>query len=80
MLYDVKLLVDKYNTHKEIQRNSDTIKEVGLEVNIEKTKYMLLSCHQNAGKNSNIRTVNISFEKVVSFKYFEPQSEIKILL
>jgi hypothetical protein len=30
---------------------TDTSKEVGLEVNTEKTKYMLLSGHQNAGQN-----------------------------
>jgi hypothetical protein len=29
----------------------DTSKEVGLEVNIEKTKYMLVSRNQNAGQN-----------------------------
>jgi hypothetical protein len=30
-------------------------KEVGLEVNAEKTKYMLLSRHQNAGQNHDIK-------------------------
>jgi hypothetical protein len=34
--------------HKEEHRTSDTSKEVGLEVDTEKTKYMLLPCHQNA--------------------------------
>jgi hypothetical protein len=33
----------------------DASKEVGLEVNTEKTKYMLPSCHQNAGQNHNDR-------------------------
>jgi hypothetical protein len=37
-----------------IKKNTETlidaIKEVGLEVNTEKTKYMFLSRHQNAGK------------------------------
>jgi hypothetical protein len=28
----------------------DASKEVGLEINVEKTKYMLLSRHQNTGK------------------------------
>jgi hypothetical protein len=28
----------------------DASKEIGLEVNAEKTKYMLLSRHKNAGK------------------------------
>jgi hypothetical protein len=33
--------------------NIDASGEVGLEINVEKTKYMLLSRHQNAGhKNS----------------------------
>jgi hypothetical protein len=35
----------------------DTSKEVGLEVNTEKTKYMLMSHHQNAGQNRNIKIV-----------------------
>jgi hypothetical protein len=30
----------------------------GLEINVEKTKYMLLSCHQNAGQNRNIKIEN----------------------
>jgi hypothetical protein len=29
--------------------------EGGLEVNAEKTKYMLLSCHKNAGQKHNIK-------------------------
>jgi hypothetical protein len=33
----------------------DTSKEAGLEVNAEKTKYMLLSCHQNADQNCDIK-------------------------
>jgi hypothetical protein len=32
----------------------DASKEVGLEINLEETKYMLLSRHQNVGKNQNI--------------------------
>jgi hypothetical protein len=31
------------------------ILEVGLEVNTEKTKYMLLSRHQNVGQNYDIK-------------------------
>jgi hypothetical protein len=34
---------------------SDTHKEVGLEINVDKTKYMLLSRHQNVGKNQDIK-------------------------
>jgi hypothetical protein len=41
----------------------------GLEVNAEKTKFMLLSHHQNAGKNHDIKIANKSFENVAQFKY-----------
>jgi hypothetical protein len=44
-------------------------KEVGLEVNVEKTKYMLLSRDQNAGQNREIKIGNRSFENVSQFKY-----------
>jgi hypothetical protein len=43
--------------------------EVGLESNVEKTKYMLLSRQQNVGKNGDIKIVNRSFENVSQFKY-----------
>jgi hypothetical protein len=36
----------------------NTIKEVGLEINVEKTKYMLLSRHQNAGQIRDIKIAN----------------------
>jgi hypothetical protein len=34
-------------------------KEVGLEINVEKTKYMLLPRHQNVGQNRNIKVPKI---------------------
>jgi hypothetical protein len=56
-----------------IKKNTETLigasKEVGLEVNAEKTKYMLLSRHQNAGQNRNIKIGDRSFENVAQFKY-----------
>jgi hypothetical protein len=42
---------------------------VALELNIEKTKYMLMSRHQNTGQHHNIKTANRSFENVAKFKY-----------
>jgi hypothetical protein len=45
-------------------------KEVGLEVNTEKTKYMLLSRHQTAGQNYDIKIDNTCFENVAQFRYF----------
>jgi hypothetical protein len=44
-------------------------KEVGLEVSAEKTKYTLLSRHQNVRKYYNIKIANRSFENVAQFKY-----------
>jgi hypothetical protein len=44
-------------------------KEIGLEVNAEKIKYMVLSRNQNAGHNNNINIDNKSFERVEEFKY-----------
>jgi Tfp pilus assembly protein PilW len=38
-------------------------------INVENTKYMLLSGHQNAGQNQDIKTANRSFENVSQFKY-----------
>jgi hypothetical protein len=67
---DVNLLGDNIDT---IQKNTETlidaIKEVGLEINVEKTKYMLLSRHQNVGRNWDVKIENRSFENVSQFKY-----------
>jgi hypothetical protein len=67
---DVNLLRDNRDT---IKKNSGTIiyrsKEVDLEVNTEKTKYILLSCHRNAGQNHDIKIDSRSFENVAQFKY-----------
>jgi hypothetical protein len=48
---DANLLGDNTDTTKKnTETLNDAIKGVGLEVNAEKTKYMLLSRYQNAGK------------------------------
>jgi hypothetical protein len=44
-------------------------KEIGLEVNAEKTKYMVMSRDQNAGQNGYIQIGNKLFETVEQFKY-----------
>jgi hypothetical protein len=55
-----------------IQKNTEALldasKEVGLEENLEKTKYMLMSRKKVAQKNS-IKVANRSFEGVAKFKY-----------
>jgi hypothetical protein len=47
----------------------DASKEVGLEVNPEKTKFMLMLHYQKAGQNHSIKITNRSFEDVAKFKY-----------
>ncbi|KAJ4436927.1 hypothetical protein ANN_17059 [Periplaneta americana] len=44
-------------------------KEIGLEVNTEKTKYIIMSRDQNIVRNGNINIGNLSFEEVEKFKY-----------
>jgi hypothetical protein len=47
----------------------DASKEVGLEVNPEKTKYMLMSRSQKIGQKHSIKIANRSFEDMAKFKY-----------
>jgi hypothetical protein len=44
-------------------------KKVDLERNVEKTKYILLTCHQNVDRNRNIEIGNRSFGNVSQLKY-----------
>jgi hypothetical protein len=44
-------------------------KETQLDVNADKTKYMLKSRDQNAGRTHSIKIYNSLFERVVEFKY-----------
>jgi hypothetical protein len=46
-------------------------REIGLEINAENPKYMIMCRHPNSGQNQNIRTANESFENVAKFKYLE---------
>jgi hypothetical protein len=66
----VSLLGDNIDT---IKKNTETLiedsKEVGLEVNREKTKYMLLSRCQNIGQNHDIKIADRYFENVAQFRY-----------
>ena len=44
-------------------------KEIGLEVNADKTKYMDMCQDQRAEQSHNVKIENISFERVEEFKY-----------
>jgi hypothetical protein len=67
---NVNLLGDNIDT---VKKNTETLidasMKVGLEINVENTNYMLLSCHQNVGQNWDIKIANRSFENVSQFRY-----------
>jgi hypothetical protein len=53
---------------KNVETLIDASKEVGLEVNVEKTKYMLLFRHQAAGQIHDIKIANRSYTvKVLNY-------------
>jgi hypothetical protein len=67
---DVNLLGDNVDTIKKCKETLiDVMKKVGVEINEEKTKYMLLRHHQNAGDIHDIKVVNSLFENTSLFKY-----------
>ena len=61
---DVIVLVGSIHT---ISKNTETLvvasKETGLDVNADKTKYMVMSRVRNAGRSHSIKNDNISSEK-----------------
>jgi hypothetical protein len=79
--HQLLVYADDVNNIDTIKNNTETLidtKEVGLEVNAEKTKYISLSHHQNAGQNHNIKIANRSFENAAQFKYLGMTVTIKI--
>ncbi|KAJ4428746.1 hypothetical protein ANN_25739 [Periplaneta americana] len=67
---DVNMLGENPQTIRENTGISlEASKEIALEVNPEKTKYMIMSRDQNIVRSGNIRIGNLSFEEVEKFKY-----------
>ena len=58
-----------------IKENAEALvvasKETGLEVNVNKTKYMGMSRDQNAGRSHRMKIDDSSFKSVEEFKYLE---------
>jgi hypothetical protein len=56
-----------------VKKNKETLlvgsKEIGLEVNSDKTKYVVMSGDQNAGRSHNIKADNTFFERIEEIKY-----------
>jgi hypothetical protein len=66
---DVNLLGYSIDTIKNTEALIDTSKEVGVEVNTARSKYMLLSHQQNAGQSHEMEIGKESFQNAEEFKY-----------
>ncbi|KAJ4446015.1 hypothetical protein ANN_12701 [Periplaneta americana] len=73
--FSLLVYADDVNTQT-IRENTEILleasKAIGLEVNPEKTKYMIMSRDQNIVRNGNIKIGDLSFEEVEKFKYLGP--------
>jgi hypothetical protein len=71
---DMNLPGDSIDT---INKNTETLidadKKVGLEINVERTKYMLLYRHQNSGQIRDIKKANIHLKMCHSSNIWERQ-------
>jgi hypothetical protein len=69
---DVNLLADNIDT---IKKTISTLIKVSmgdsLEINVEKTKHMLLSHCQNAGQNHEVKVANRSFANMSNLSIWE---------
>jgi hypothetical protein len=67
---DVNILGGSVHT---VKKNAEALevaaKEIGLEVNADKTKYMVMSRDRNEGRGHSVKIDNSSIERVEEFKY-----------
>ena len=58
-----------------VKENAETLigatKEIGLEVNADKTKYRIMHRDQNAGRSYSMKIYNSSIERVEEFNIWE---------
>ncbi|KAJ4426392.1 hypothetical protein ANN_27206 [Periplaneta americana] len=82
---DVNMLGENPQTIRKTEILVEASKAIGLDVNPEKTKYMIMSRGQNIVRNGTIKIGDLSFEEVEKFKYLgatvtninDPWEEIK---
>jgi hypothetical protein len=63
------VVTDLLRTDQNTETLLEASRDIGLEINAEKTKYIIISRHPNSGQNQNIRTANELFENMAKFKY-----------
>jgi hypothetical protein len=70
MTTDINMLGESIN---KVNDNAETLvvatSETALEVSADKTKFMVMSRDQNAGRIHSVRIDNGTFERVLEFKY-----------
>jgi len=67
---DVNILGGSIHAVKEnAEASVVATKKTGLEVNADKTKYMIMSQDQNTGQSHSMKTDNSFIERVEEFKY-----------
>jgi hypothetical protein len=73
LVYSVDAYLMGYNMNT-VKENTevvvDTNKKVDLVVNTEKIKYVLMSRHQNGGRNHTIKMASTHIENVAKLRYF----------
>ena len=66
-----------------VKKNAEILlaasKDIGLEINAQKTKYMTMSRDQNAGRMHSMKIDNSSIERVEEFKYLGTTLTYQIL-
>jgi hypothetical protein len=67
-----------YFSIKNTETLMDASKEIDLEINVKKTKYMLLYCHQNVRPNHDINIANRSFQMWHSSNIWDRQRQTKM--
>ena len=72
MVYVDNINIEGVSVHT-INKSTEALviasKEIGLEVNADKGKYMLMSRNQTAGSSGNTKIVSSSFERMKEFMY-----------
>jgi hypothetical protein len=75
---DVNMLRDNIDIIKNTETLIDASKEVGIEINAEKTKHMLLSRHQNVGQYRDIKIEEDRLKLCHSSNIWGRKEQIKI--